>query len=204
MRSFHILLNYRHEVQKPDEASADLEKHSPRRSVRDFVDPLVSWFRILVSCVVCPCSVVLGDRSGERIFGTVVYGGLAIRFCFLFGNMLVADLCTDHICRFPWPLAYFLLFCVTAIVGIFPGIFAGILSYRLQRIGPIEIGNAPLIWIFTEFLRYWITGNNWNSIGYSLAFNGSDLLYGSVWRSIFGWHVSASFQYRFYRTALYS
>ncbi|HVF30937.1 MAG TPA: apolipoprotein N-acyltransferase, partial [Pyrinomonadaceae bacterium] len=25
-------------------------------------------------------------------------------------------------------------------------------------------------WIFTEFLRYWITGNNWNAIGYSQAF----------------------------------
>jgi apolipoprotein N-acyltransferase len=29
---------------------------------------------------------------------------------------------------------------------------------------------APFIWITSEFLRYWITGNNWNAIGYSQAF----------------------------------
>jgi apolipoprotein N-acyltransferase len=28
---------------------------------------------------------------------------------------------------------------------------------------------APFVWVFTEFLRYWVTGNDWNAVGYSLA-----------------------------------
>jgi len=68
---------------------------------------------------------------------------------------------------FPWPVAYFLLLCVTAIVGTFPGIFAAIFSVLLKRFGSIAILAAPFVWVFTEFLRYWLTGNNWNAIGYS-------------------------------------
>lgn len=71
---------------------------------------------------------------------------------------------------FPWALAYFLLLCVTATVGVFPGLFGLIFSVLLRRFGKIAILNAPLVWVFTEFLRYWITGNNWNAIGYSQAF----------------------------------
>jgi apolipoprotein N-acyltransferase len=29
---------------------------------------------------------------------------------------------------------------------------------------------APFVWVATEFARYWITGNNWNALGYSQAF----------------------------------
>jgi len=71
---------------------------------------------------------------------------------------------------FLWPVAYALLFCLTAVVGIFPGIFAAIFSALLKRFGNIAILAAPFVWVFSEFLRYWLTGNNWNAIGYSQAF----------------------------------
>ena len=71
---------------------------------------------------------------------------------------------------YPAPVAYLLLFCVTAIVGTFPGIFAAILSKFLIRFGPVALLTAPFIWVFSEFLRYWLTGNNWNALGYSQAF----------------------------------
>ncbi|HUR97956.1 MAG TPA: apolipoprotein N-acyltransferase [Pyrinomonadaceae bacterium] len=67
-------------------------------------------------------------------------------------------------------VAYLLLFCVTAIVGIFPGIFATILSRLLRRFGSLALFTAPFVWVFAELLRYWITGNNWNALGYSQAF----------------------------------
>jgi apolipoprotein N-acyltransferase len=73
---------------------------------------------------------------------------------------------------FPWALAYFLLLCLTAVVGIFPGIFAAIFSRLLRRFGNVAILAAPFIWVFAEFLRYWVTGNNWNAIGYSQALAG--------------------------------
>jgi apolipoprotein N-acyltransferase len=71
---------------------------------------------------------------------------------------------------FPPIVAYLLLFCVTGTVGIFSGIFAAIFSSLLKRFGNIAILAAPFVWVLSEFLRYWLTGNDWNGIGYSQAF----------------------------------
>ena len=68
---------------------------------------------------------------------------------------------------FPTWLAYMLLLCVTAVVAIFPGIFAVLMSVLLKRLGAFAVFASPVVWVFTEFLRYWLTGNNWNAIGYS-------------------------------------
>lgn len=76
----------------------------------------------------------------------------------------------------PW-LAYLLLFAVTAAVGIFPGIFAGIMSLLIRRFGEWAILASPFVWVFTEFLRYWLSGNNWNAIGYSQFTNEKFLSY---------------------------
>ncbi|HCA58588.1 MAG TPA: hypothetical protein DEP46_11450, partial [Blastocatellia bacterium] len=83
---------------------------------------------------------------------------------------------------FPPLLAYFLLLIVCMIVGIFPGIFAAIMARLLHRFGAIAMLAAPFVWVFTEFLRYWLTGNNWNAIGYSQAFSANIALasYGGV------------------------
>ncbi len=72
----------------------------------------------------------------------------------------------------PAPIAYFLLFGATLIVGLFPALFAGFLSIVLRRFGTWGILSAPVLWTAIEFLRFWATGNNWNAIAYSQAFNG--------------------------------
>lgn len=77
---------------------------------------------------------------------------------------------------FPPPLAYFLLFCVTSVTAIFPGLFAAIMAFLLRRYGSIAILAVPFVWTFSEFARYWITGNNWNAVGYSQAFGRSSVL----------------------------
>ena len=69
----------------------------------------------------------------------------------------------------PW-LAYGLMLIVAVMVGVFPATFAAILSVLLRRFGSWAFLAAPFVWVFTEFLRYWVTGNNWNAIGYSEAF----------------------------------
>jgi apolipoprotein N-acyltransferase len=71
---------------------------------------------------------------------------------------------------FPWALAYFLLLIMTAIVAIFSGVFAMFQAILIRRFGSVAMLAAPFVWVSTEFLRYWITGNNWNAIGYSQAF----------------------------------
>ena len=80
---------------------------------------------------------------------------------------------------FPTVVAYLLLFCVTAVVGIFPAIFAAILSVLLRRFGALAFLAAPFVWVFSEFLRYWLTGNNWNAIGYSQFADRTYLTYAS-------------------------
>ena len=74
---------------------------------------------------------------------------------------------------FPPVVAYLLLICLTAFVGVFPGIFAAISSALLRRFGDVAILAVPFAWVFVEFLRYWLTGNNWNAVGYSQAFGGT-------------------------------
>lgn len=93
------------------------------------------------------------------LFGTV----------FFFGTCWWLTFAPITYAGFPWFLAYFLLLCVTLITGLFPAAFAAILAVLLRRFGPWAFLAAPFVWVATEFARYWITGNNWNSIGYSQA-----------------------------------
>ncbi len=72
----------------------------------------------------------------------------------------------------PSVIAYAMALCVMIIVGLFPAIFAAIFASLLKRFGTWAVLFTPFIWVFTEFLRFWLTGNNWNAIGYSQAFSG--------------------------------
>ena len=72
----------------------------------------------------------------------------------------------------PAILAYLLLFGATAAAGFFFFLFGGILSVVLKRFGYWGLLLAPFVWIAVEFARLWLTGNIWNSIGYSQAFTG--------------------------------
>src|SRR5215203_1796167 len=80
----------------------------------------------------------------------------------------------------PAPLVYFFMFCAAGMVGIFPGIFAALFSIVIKRFGTRAILLAPFLWTFTEFLRMWLTGNNWNALGYSQAFNFSTIHLASI------------------------
>jgi len=75
----------------------------------------------------------------------------------------------------PW-LAYLLIFVACLLSGLFPALFAAILARLLQRFGSWAFLAAPFVWVCSEFARYWLTGNNWNAIGYSQAF-GPDVLW---------------------------
>lgn len=104
------------------------------------------------------------------LFGTV----------FFFGTCWWLTFAPINYAGFPWWLAYFLLLCVCLVVGLFPAMFAGILSVLLRRFGSWAYLAAPFVWVFTEFLRYWLTGNNWNAVGYSQAFTFLSPIFGST------------------------
>ena len=75
----------------------------------------------------------------------------------------------------PAPIAYFILFLICSMVGFFPAIFAAAFSLALRRFGNYGVLLAPFLWTAMEFLRFNLTGNNWNAIGYSQAF-ANDLI----------------------------
>ena len=49
-------------------------------------------------------------------------------------------------------------------------VFAAVTARLLRAYGPIGMLAVPFVWTATEFARYWLTGNNWNALGYSQAF----------------------------------
>ncbi len=109
------------------------------------------------------------------IFGTL----------FFFGSCWWLTFAPINYAAFPPLLAYFLLFCVTLVAGLFPALFAAMLSLMLRRSGSWGFLAAPFLWTATEFARYWITGNNWNAIGYSQALLSTyDPSYISIYASL--------------------
>lgn len=93
------------------------------------------------------------------LFGTI----------FFFGTCWWLAYAPIHYAAFPPLLAYSLILAACLGAGVFPGVFAAVLSTLLRRFGSIAMLAAPFVWVSTEFLRYWLTGNNWNALGYSQA-----------------------------------
>ena len=112
-------------------------------------------------------------RQRESLFAAFVIGWLW-GFVFFGGTCWWLTFAPVTYAGFPAALAYFLLFCVTAMVGVFPGLFCIGMARLIERWGAHALFAAPFVWVFAEFLRYWLTGNNWNAVGYSQALSGTD------------------------------
>ncbi len=161
------------------------------------------WYLAWIALIPLLGAVEREKGSSRRAFTAGWIFGLV----FFFGTCWWLTFAPITYAGFPPLLAYFLLLIVCMIVGIFPGIFAAIMARLLRRFGSVAMLAAPFVWVFTEFLRYWLTGNNWNAIGYSQAFsanialasNGGVLLVGGLvvlLNCVFAGIVA--FLYRFY------
>lgn len=124
------------------------------------------WYLAWFALVPLLFAVEREKASAVRSF----VAGWVFGLVFFFGTCWWLTFAPITYAGFPPALAYFLLFCLCALVAVFPGIFAAVMAVLLRRLGPVAMLAAPFIWVFTEFLRYWLTGNNWNAIGYSQAF----------------------------------
>jgi apolipoprotein N-acyltransferase len=110
------------------------------------------------------------EREKESAINSFVLGWI-FGICFFFGTCWWLTFAPVTYGGVPSVIAYALLFGVTLIVGLFPAIFSAIFSLLLKRLGTYAIFTAPFLWTATEFLRFNLTGNNWNAIGYSQAFS---------------------------------
>lgn len=124
------------------------------------------WWTAWFALVPLMWAVEREKTSFVRSFVTGWFFGTA----FFFGTCWWLTFAPINYAGFPPWLAYSGMVFVALIVGVFPALFAGILAVLLRRFGSWGFLAAPFVWVFTEFLRYWVTGNNWNAIGYSQAF----------------------------------
>ena len=124
------------------------------------------WFLAWVA--LAPLLVAV-DREKDSVVRSFLVGWL-FGMVFFFGACWWLTFAPITYAEMPAPLVYFFMFGVASAVGIFPGIFGALLSILLRRFGSYAVLSAPFLWVFTEFLRIWLTGNNWNAIGYSQAF----------------------------------
>jgi apolipoprotein N-acyltransferase len=109
------------------------------------------------------------ERQKESVVASAALGWL-FGVTFFFGTCWWLAWAPIHYAEFPAALAYFLVLCAAAGAAVFPAIFAGLLAFFLKRFGYVAFLTAPFVWVVSEFLRYWVTGNNWNAIAYSQAF----------------------------------
>lgn len=132
-------------------------------SFPDFEFWFLAWFALI------PLFFAI-EREKDSIVKSFLTGW-AFGVTFFFGSCWWLTFAPITYAHLPAPLVYFFMFCAASVVGVFPGIFAAIFSIVIKRFGNYAILSAPFLWTFTEFLRMWLTGNNWNAVGYSQAFN---------------------------------
>src|SRR5436190_5553213 len=89
-----------------------------------------------------------------------------------------------HYAHFGAWLAYPMLLLPIMLVALFPAFFCSLLARVIQRFGPAAICVAPLIWISIEWLRYVVTGQLWNALGYSQAFHPT-LIQAARWGGVY-------------------
>ena len=77
----------------------------------------------------------MGGRTRKGVDVRSFFLGWIFGTAFFFGTCWWLTFAPITYAGFPWPLAYFLLFMVTAAAGIFPAIFAAILAVLLKRFG---------------------------------------------------------------------
>ncbi|MFV0387875.1 MAG: apolipoprotein N-acyltransferase [Pyrinomonadaceae bacterium] len=110
-------------------------------------------------------------RSRNSLFASFLLG-------WLWGTLFFATTCSwltfapITYAGFPVFLAYFLLAIAAGIASIAIGVFAAIQAFMFRKFGAKAVFVAPFVWTALDFVRLWTTGNNWNAIGYSQAFNG--------------------------------
>ena len=133
------------------------------------------WFFAWFALVPLFFAVEREKDSGFKAFLV----GWVFGLVFFFGTCWWLTFAPITYAAMPAPLVYFFMFCAAGAVGVLPGIFGALFSVVLRRFGNYGVLSAPFLWTFTEFLRMWLTGNNWNAIGYSQAFNHLLLPFGS-------------------------
>jgi len=121
----------------------------------------LAWFALV------PLLVVVGLRPTPR--RSFLLGWLT-GAVFFYGSCYWLTFSMIHYGGIPRWAAYLLLAPAPIFVGLFPGVFALVLARAIRSWGAKALFLAPFVWSSLELGRLALTGQLWNAIGYSQAF----------------------------------
>lgn len=123
------------------------------------------WFLAWVSLVPLLLVVANTRRPGCAFMSGWLWG-----IIFFYGTCWWLTYPMIHYAHISAWLAYPLFLLPVVFVALFPALACGLTARLVNQFGSWAIVIAPLIWVSIEWLRYAITGQLWNALGYSQAF----------------------------------
>jgi apolipoprotein N-acyltransferase len=144
-------------------------------SFPDFNLSLLAWVGLV------PLLVVIASQPTRR--RSFLCGWLA-GTAFFYGTCYWLTYSMVHFGGISTWLAYALLVPGALVVGFFPATFALVLAQLIRRWGLHALFAAPLLWVTVEWARLSVTGQLWNAIGYSQAFQPS-LIQAARWGGVY-------------------
>ena len=144
-------------------------------SFPDFDLWLLAWIGLV------PLLLTIAKRpSPWRAFVLGWFGGTV----FFYGSCYWLTYSMIHYGGLPTLVAYLLLVPVTLAVGTFPGAFAMVLAMALRRWRGNALLLAPVLWVSFEWARLGLTGQLWNALGYSQAYQPK-LIEAAQWGGVY-------------------
>jgi len=131
-------------------------------SFPDFEFSFLAWIALV------PLMLVVARRPSP--LNAFILGWFA-GTVFFYGSCYWLTYSMIHYGGLPTIVAYLLLVPATAVVGLFPGLFALALAVVVRRWSVWTVLAAPAIWAASEWARLGVTGQLWNALGYSLAYH---------------------------------
>jgi apolipoprotein N-acyltransferase len=114
-----------------------------------------------------PLLVVIARRPSPR---HAFFLGWLTGAVFFYGSCHWLTFSMIHYGGIPRWAAYLLLAPAPILVGLIPGVFALVLARAIRKWGVGALFVAPLLWSSLEWGRLALTGQLWNAIGYSQAY----------------------------------
>ncbi|MCI0487306.1 MAG: apolipoprotein N-acyltransferase [Blastocatellia bacterium] len=106
----------------------------------------------------------------ERRFWRSLFLGYVTGTLFYMGSAHWVTYTMNHYGDLPLWLSYMILLLFASLLGIFTGLFAGVMGLAIKRFGGWAILAAPVVWAASEWARITVIGVGWNALGYSQAF----------------------------------
>jgi apolipoprotein N-acyltransferase len=124
------------------------------------------WFLAWISLV--PLLIVVA-RAGSAV--RAFFAGWLWGTIFFYGTCWWLTYPMIHYAGFHAWIAYTLLLLPVILVAFFPALACGFVAQLVRRFGLNALLLTPIIWVSFDWLRYVVTGQLWNAIGYSQAFH---------------------------------